>query len=861
MLRICTIQSSEAAKTYYTDPHAVDYYTAGLEKPGVWGGRGAERLGLKGAVDKEDFHKLCDNKNPATGEQWTSRNKKNRRVGYDLNFHAPKSVSVLHALTGDDAICVAFERSVYETMRQIEKDMATRVRIGGEDVDRTTGNLVWSQFTHLATRPVGDQNGKKEKVIPDPHMHVHAVAFNGTWDPVENRWKAGQFGEIKYDARYYEACFFSRLVQGLQDLGYEIERTAKGWEIAEVGNWIRYQFSQRTHEIEKAKSGQDLTVKQEASLGQNTRRKKSDAEKMTSLELKAEWRDRIGKNACDHLRDIYFQARNRRAAASPRHSELAVERAADFAIKHVYERKSVDTERGVIAEAVKAGLGVARHDAIESAVRSRDLLRYNDAGRIWCTTEEVLAEERSFIEFSKQGRFVHEAFHPDPKEAETGHLSDQQIIAMRQILGSRNRVTALRGRAGTGKTTMMTATIKALRDAGHRVKTFAPTSDAAKNTLRKEGFKDAETVQRLLVDPSMAKMAAGSILWIDEAGLLSAKQMARLAELAQTHDCRLILSGDTSQHSAVERGDALRILEKYGGLKPAELDCIYRQQDPIYREAVRLIADGQIDKAFDHLEGVNAVKQIRWEQRYQRLAQDYLLSIQELDEKQQPRTTLCVSPTHEEGADVTKAIRSLLKARGRLKGDKTERQVLRSLQWTEAQRGEESRYKILAKETGDFYIQFHQKAEDFSKDTVGKIFTAHEGELWFQDDKGLTQTIDLKRHAGKFAVFKSEKLELMTGDRVQITRNTKSVEGEPLHNGTLHTVESIDAMGRVSLGKNLTLPDDTMHIKHGYCTTSHSSQGKTVDNVFIAQSSGSFVASSLQQFYVSASRGRRRIRI
>ena len=409
MLRICTIQSSEAAKTYYTDPHAVDYYTAGLEKPGVWGGLGAERLGLKGAVDKEDFHKLCDNKNPASGEHWTSRNKKNRRVGYDFNFHAPKSVSVLHALTGDDAICVTFERSVFETMRQIEKDMATRVRIGGEDVDRTTGNLVWSQFTHLATRPVGDQNGKQEKVMPDPHMHVHAVAFNGTWDPVENRWKAGQFGEIKFDARYYEACFFSRLVQGLQDLGYEIERTAKGWEIAEVGNWIRHQFSQRTHEIEKAKKGKDLTVKQEALLGQDTRRKKSDAEKMTSLELKAEWRDRIGKNACDHLREIYFRARNRRAAASPRLAEQAVEQAADFAIKHVNERKSVDTERGVIAEAVKAGLGKARHDAIESAVRSRDLLRYNDAGRIWCTTEEVLAEERSFIDFCKEGRFAHEA--------------------------------------------------------------------------------------------------------------------------------------------------------------------------------------------------------------------------------------------------------------------------------------------------------------------------------------------------------------------------------------------------------------------------------------------------------------------
>lgn len=864
MLRICTIKSSEAAKTYYTDPHAVDYYTAGLEKPGVWGGLGAERLGLRGAVDKEDFHKLCDNKNPLTGKQWTSRSKKNRRVGYDFNFHAPKSVSVLHALTGDEAICVAFERCVYETMRQIETDMATRVRKGGQDVDRSTGNLVWSQFTHLATRPIDEEQGKdemKKKVMPDPHLHVHAVAFNGTWDPIENRWKAGQYGEIKYDARYYEACFYSRLVQSLQGLGYDIERTEKGWEITGVEKDIRDRFSRRTKEIEKAKRGQDLTTKQEAELGKRTRRSKNDADKMTSLQLKSEWIDRLSLPERMSLNGICLRARNRRAAASPQNSEQAVERAADFALKHVFERKSVDSERGVIAEAIKAGLGEAKHEAIAAAVSSRNLIRYNDAGRIWCTTEEVLAEERFFIDFCKEGRFAHEALHPDPKEAATGHLSDQQVIAMRQILGSRNRVTALRGRAGTGKTTMMTATIKALRDAGHRVRTFAPTSDAAKNTLRKEGFKDAETVQRLLVDPSMARKVAGAILWIDEAGLLSARQMAKLAELAQTRDCRLILSGDTSQHSSVERGDALRILEKYGGLKPAELDCIYRQQDPVYREAVRLISNGQVDKAFEQLEGVKAVKEIRWSERYRRLSEDYVLSIKELDDKKQPRTTLCVSPTHEEGAYVTEAIRGLLKAQGQLKGEKTERRILRSVNWTEAQRGDESRYKLIAKEKGDYYIQLHQKADGFPKEMMGKIFTADKGELWIQDEKGQTQTIDIKRHAGKFDVFKMEKLELLPGDRVQITRNFKSAEGSPLHNGTLHNVESIDAAGRVCLGKGMTLPDDAVHFTHGYCTTSHASQGKTVDNVLIAQSSGSFAASSLQQFYVSASRGRRRIRI
>src|SRR5690606_25873668 len=51
------------------------------------------------------------------------------------------------------------------------------------------------------------------------------------------------------------------------------------------------------------------------------------------------------------------------------------------------------------------------------------------------------------------------------------------------------------------------------------------------------------------------------------------------------------------------------------------------------------------------------------------------------------------------------------------------------------------------------------------------------------------------------------------------------------------------------------------HLAHGYCVTSHASQGKTVDDVIICESSMSFPAASLEQFYVSASRGRQRLKI
>ena len=100
MLRIVQNISAGGAKTYYS---SADYYTEGQELQGVWRGQGAARLGLSGAVQKEAWESLCDNRDPKTGLPLTVRHKQERSVGYDFNFHVPKSVSLLYELTRDRA--------------------------------------------------------------------------------------------------------------------------------------------------------------------------------------------------------------------------------------------------------------------------------------------------------------------------------------------------------------------------------------------------------------------------------------------------------------------------------------------------------------------------------------------------------------------------------------------------------------------------------------------------------------------------------------------------------------------------------------------------------------------------------------
>ena len=198
MLRVVASVSAGQAKQYYTQGLSrEDYYSEGQEVIGQWQGLGAERLGLSGRVDQRSFDALADNLKPGSDESLTPRTKENRRVGYDFNFHCPKSVSVVYEQNRDERIFGAFKMSVTETMRELETEMKTRVRVRGENSDRNTGNLVWAEFHHFTARPV--------KGIPDPHLHAHCFAFNATWDNVEQRWKAGEFGDLKRDAPYYRS--------------------------------------------------------------------------------------------------------------------------------------------------------------------------------------------------------------------------------------------------------------------------------------------------------------------------------------------------------------------------------------------------------------------------------------------------------------------------------------------------------------------------------------------------------------------------------------------------------------------------------------------------------------------------------
>jgi conjugative relaxase-like TrwC/TraI family protein len=326
MLRITQQVSPDAAKQYFA---TADYYTEGQELLGRWGGKAAEKLGLQGQVSGKAFNLLCDNLNPTTGKSLTARTRGDRTVGYDFTWSVPKSVSVLYAMTEDPEILNAFRESVCETMDDIQSEMKARIRKGGRNAERVTGNAVYGEFVHFTSRPV---NGRV-----DPQLHAHCFMLNATFDGEENRWKAGQFRDLKREAPYFQAAFRARLANRLQGLGLPIERKKDDFEILGMPARVIKEFSQRTAKIEELAETRGITnPKEKDKLGGKSREKKD--KNLTWQELKTEWKTRLKPGEQNAIDEIEAK---RGTHGRPTKEDV---HAVDFAIKHLFERDTVVSE-------------------------------------------------------------------------------------------------------------------------------------------------------------------------------------------------------------------------------------------------------------------------------------------------------------------------------------------------------------------------------------------------------------------------------------------------------------------------------------------------------------------------------------
>ncbi len=810
----------------YFDEHLEqnDYYSAGEIRPGHWIGVGAERLELKEHVSREQFHALCENRNPQNQERLTLRQKKEdkRRVFYDFTCSAPKSVSVLAVTLDDQRLVTAHEEAARLAFRELETFAATRVRKGGRQQNRNTSNLVAAAFTHTTSRAL------------DPQLHTHFTVFNATFDNTEQCWKALQAGGM-YDAiRYGTAVYRNELAKRVQSIGYRIRPAKHGFEVEGVSDEVLKRFSKRSQQV------RNVVLEMEQKLGRKLSNNavalavhQSRAEKLKGIST-AEVRERqLAQLQPDELRALEKLSTSVQPIAQVRQIESA-DQALTHAIAHVFERKSVVPEPELLDAVLSHRMGGVDLPKLKAAVKAQTDLVSTEHG---FSTKAILATELDLIQTVNSACGAVVPLHPSYQVS--NWLSEDQQRAIYHILRTSDRITGLRGLAGTGKTTALRDLVAACNEARVEPLFCAPTA-AATDVLRKEGF-NAVTLASLL--QSKPVLSARQVIVLDEAGAVGIDDMKRLFDLAR--DARVVLSGDTGQHASVVRGDALRILEQHSNFKSGQLTAIRRQRKAEYRKAVELAAHKRTGEAFAQLERIGAIVESSNDDLHGKATQAYLKALI------QNQSALLVAPTWDEIESVTEKVRDALKASGRLAGEEKEFQVFDSLSWTEAQKRDARQYRP------GMAIRFHRGRGGFAKDEMVAVAVVGSDSLKVLRADGSEKLLALNQAATCIDVGERRTLRIAAGDRLLLQANAARKQ---LINGELVEVKAIQG-DSILLTDGRLIPDSYRTFTHGYAVTSHAAQGKTVDEVLFVASSRSLPAVHQQQFYVSISRGRERCQV
>ena len=821
MLTLAKVATGAQAASYYQETD--DYYT-GDRSPSTWWGDGAARLGLCGAVEAGTFRDLLDGKMPDGTLIHNAAS--GRRGGTDFTFSAPKSVSMQAMIGGDARLIDAHEKAVTEALAYVETVLAGyRITADGETGRQASGNLLVARFRHDLSREA------------DPQLHSHCVVINATQRP-DGAWRALEQAEFYRQQKLMGALYRNVLALEVQALGYGVRLTHGDgrFELAHLAAHEIEAFSTRSRDIEAAlvkagKTRETASAKQKEFATITTRDQKTVIDRS---QLRESWHDKSRTLGIDYRPSLAVAAPD--LAARTRSAVLAV----TFAVEHATERQAVVTE----AELLRAGLerGTSKTDwaalraHVEDRVQAGELIRAGSA----YTTPVAQARERELLALEVRGRG---AMRPIMEIAEVDRhlagtaLNAGQRAAAALVVTTGARVVAIQGAAGTGKTTMLAEAVRLAATQGYRVNGLAP-SGAAARELAAAGI-DSETVAAFRARDG-AELTDKTLIVLDEAGMVSAKDMHALLLRAEAAGARVVLVGDVQQLKAVEAGRPFAQLQA-NGMDCVRMGEIQRQVNLDLKQAVIWAAEGKVRQSVAVLDA-NVIEIDTSEARHARIAADYAaLAASERDE------TLIVAGTHGARNAINAAVRERLELAGTGivvtaldRKDLTTVQARSSLHYQPGDVVEATRrYPSLGLARGE-----RATVVEAGRGQVTLVRTDG-GEITWRPAL-LPNMVAYHAAPREFAV----------GDRVRFTANDH-VSG--IANGDAGRVRSIDGAQMLieTADGTLTRVDAArpVHLDHGYCSTVHAAQGRTCTRVLIEADTGSATANE-SSYYVAISRAR-----
>lgn len=901
-------EAGEAANENGSTSPAADYFMPSGSKDasvdthkGEWTGKGAEVLGLSGAIDKQSLTAILSGKLP-DGTQ--VGNPDTRRAGDEHIFSLPKGASIVALVGGDKRILEAHVGAVKEAVAYLEKFAEardySRNHKSGEPV--RTNNVVAALFHHDTSRSL------------DPQVHMHALVANLT-QTKDGHWRAVWNGEIRQHNTHISAVYHAAMRNAVEKLGYKTEIVGKhgSWDIAGIPKEVKGEFSTRRNEIVEKSGTLGITSPQgQDKVALNTRDKKVEVEDRASLYQS--WLDRSlaksfdprafveqakentrQESAITNLKQNVAELAERIASALSQKPDQLLDdkltrllkspedRKAEFAVRSAVnmlsEREAAFSKADIERSALNFAVGGLNIDAISKRIgqlEQRGALIPEKTERIdghtsLVTTPPLLATEQKIVAQIALGKGAGQSIL-DPEVAVARlqeHTKDRplnqgQLGAATSILSSADRITAVQGDAGTGKSTMISA-VNAVAE--HEGKTLIGLAFQNKMVadLREGAGVEAHTIASFLGQhfrtavhgqgPAFEQLRnsmKNTIIAVDESSMVSNKDMQKLTEFANVMQvARLVLIGDRQQLSSIEAGKSFAVSQA-AGISTERMSENLRQKTDQLKAVAALATNREIGAAFAVLND----KIINDKDNIERAANEWLaLSPQDRAE------TAIFTSGRSARADINTLIQDGLKNEGTIGGQSLNINILQSTNHTR----EEMRFASTYQRGQILEAKTHIAELKLSKGEYRVERIDHQGRVFVRDAAGKLQSIDPQKfdaanQNARLGLYTEKNIDLHTGDKIRFTANDPDRKEQGVVNSTIARILSVDDKGVMveTHNKNvvaLTANDPMLaRLDLAYSLNMHMAQGITSRNAIVVMSADDKHLSNARLFTVAVTR-------
>ncbi|TPH13262.1 MobF family relaxase [Litorilituus lipolyticus] len=581
MLTLSAINNIE----YYKNIDQDDYYIS-EESLGIWHGKLKKHFKLPENVNTTHFDNLLNSKHPSCGKELFNSNQNIKRVGWDLTFSAPKSISLLWATANEkdrNEISAALLQAVKYTIDYLEKYLAG-IKRGKNGICKEDAQAILSALiVHYTSREL------------DPQLHVHTIIPNCAKSK-SGKLMALDSRKIYMNQKILGIIFRCQFAKELMALGYELEKDEESFRCSKIPKYLEAEFSTRANQINKVLK--DNNIKSSASKGGDliklTTRKKKQAIKLSDLFIT--W-----KNKINSIKDRKEEIKEKSDIP-----ESAIKRIT--ASKSSFTRQQLEYE--ILIDEMLSGKNIIDlKRTINTEFESEELVlisngQYSD----YFTTQQILTLEKELLDILTDlaNKQEHAASAQELSDAidlfkhETGFIASyEQTKALEHACLSAD-FSIVQGSAGAGKSTVMRSINILYKKKGKKILGATVVKKAANNLMNETGIHSVTIakIQHLILnnDQSIKNI---DVLIIDEAGQVSTTALLDITKFAYQNNIKLILTGEDKQLDSINLGGSLSyISEKLGCYR---IEKIQRQTTPLGREIVANFRDGNAKSAFTKL--------------------------------------------------------------------------------------------------------------------------------------------------------------------------------------------------------------------------------------------------------------------